>query len=220
MALFKDFDGFIFDLDGTIIDSNGVWEKIDRQIAEKNHVYLSDRELRKAAAMNYDELLELFISKGMNYSINELKDELDKIAVKEYRYNIFLKNGVREYLEALKREGKRIVLATASPQRLYEPVLRNNSVYGLFDAFASTEEAGAEKEFPDVYLLAARKIGVFPDRCAVFEDVLKGIVSAGSTGMYTVAVYDKYSAEDAVTMKEAADKYIMSFYEMPLANGR
>lgn len=220
MGLFNAFDGFIFDLDGTIIDSNGVWEKIDRQIAEKNHVYLSDKELRAAAAMNYDELLELFISKGMNYSIDELKDELDRIAVKEYRYNIFLKSGVRDYLQALKNEGKRIALATASPQRLYEPVLRNNCIYGLFDAFATTEEAGAEKKFPDVYLLAAQKIGVFPDRCAVFEDILKGIVSAGNAGMYTVAVYDKYSADDAVSIKEAADKYIMSFDEMPLAGGR
>lgn len=220
MGLFNDFDGFIFDLDGTVIDSNGVWEKIDRQIAEKNHVYLSGKELRAAAAMNYDELLELFISKGMNYSINELKDELDRIAVREYRYNIFLKSGVREYLQALKNEGKMIALATASPQRLYEPVLRNNCIYGFFDAFVTTEEAGAEKEFPDVYLLAAQKIGVFPDRCAVFEDILKGIVSAGKAGMYTVAVYDKYSADDAVSIKEAADKYIMSFDEMPLAGGR
>lgn len=209
-----DFDGYIFDLDGTVIDSNSVWEKIDRTVLERNHIYLTDRELKKAAAMTYDEVLNIFLSKGINYTLDELKEEFDKLAVKEYRYNIFLKSGVKEYISALKKNGKKIALATASPKRLYEPVLRNNCIYNLFDAFVTTDEVGAEKDFPDIYLAAAEKLDVFPERCVVFEDVLKGIVSAHNAGMYAVAVYDKYSSDDIVTMRNIADKFIMSFDEL------
>ena len=220
MDNFNSFDGFIFDLDGTLADSNGVWEKIDRKILERNHVYLTDKQLKAAAAMSYDEILAFFASHGITMSSVELKAEMNELAVKEYRYNIFLKSGVKEYLKLLKENGKKIALATASPKTLYEPVLRNNCVYGLFDAFVTTDEVGAEKDFPDIYLTAAEKLECFPDRCVVFEDVLKGIVSAKNAGMYTVAVYDEYSSADFVTMRNMADSFIMSFDEMPLAAGR
>lgn len=210
------FDGFIFDLDGTVIDSNGVWEKIDRAVLEKNHVYVTDREIRAAASMTYEEVLDYFSGKGLNYTLEELKNEFDRLAEKEYRYNIFLKSGVRDYIETLKKLGKKIALATASPKRLYEPVLRNNCIYGMFDAFCTTDEVGASKDYPDIYLKAAEKLGVFPERCAVFEDVLKRIVSAKNAGMYAVAVYDRYSSDDVVAMRNIADKFIMSFDEMPL----
>ncbi len=210
------FDGYIFDLDGTLIDSNGVWEKIDRQILEKNHLYLSDRDIRACASMTYEEVLDFFLSKGLTYTLDELKNEFDRLAEKEYRYNIFLKNGAGEYLETLKKNGKKIALATASPSRLYEPVLRNNSVYGLFDAFCTTDDVGMSKDFPDIYLTAAERLGVFPEKCVVFEDVLKGIVSARNAGMYTVAVYDKYSSDDIITMRSMADEFVMDFSCMPL----
>lgn len=207
--IIEGIEGYIFDLDGTLIDSNGVWEKIDRKVLEKNGVYASDRELRAAAAMTYEECLDFFHSKGISCTLAELKAEFDDLAEKEYRYNIFLKKGTGECLRELKAAGKKIAIATASPKRLYEPVLRNNCVYGLFDAIVTTDEAGASKDHPDVYLLAAERLGLFPEQCAVFEDVLKGIVSARNAGMYTVAVYDKYSSDDVVTLRGAADKFVM-----------
>ncbi|MGN1106467.1 MAG: HAD family phosphatase, partial [Huintestinicola sp.] len=66
----------------------------------------------------------------------------------------------------------------------------------------------------DIYLKAAEMIGVPPWECMVFEDVLKGIVSAGNAGMATAAVYDEYSSEDYVTMKQIADIFLMSFRDI------
>ncbi len=210
------FKGYIFDLDGTLVDSNGVWEKIDRMVLEKNNIYATDKEIKAAASMTYEEVLAFFISKGLDYTLDELKKEVNDLAEKEYRYNIFLKSGVRNYLDAIKKSGGRIALATASPKKLYEPVLRNNCIYGMFDVFCTTDEAGVSKDHPDIYLLAAQKMFVSPDDCVVFEDVLKGIASARSVGMYTVAVHDDYCSEDAVTMRNMADMYIMGFDDMPL----
>ncbi|MCM1480941.1 MAG: HAD family phosphatase, partial [Muribaculaceae bacterium] len=90
----------------------------------------------------------------------------------------------------------------------------NNHVYGFFDAFCTTGEAGRDKNCPDVYLLAASKLGVSPNECVVFEDVLKGVVSAKNAGMTAVGVYDRYSEEDIITIRAAADRFIMNFSEM------
>jgi len=208
-------EAFIFDLDGTLIDSNGVWKEIDRLIFEKNGVYLSDGELNAAATMNYGELLEYMRLLGIaDYTVDKLKNELDGYAAEKYGNEIRLKNGAGEYLERLKKRGKRIMLATASPEKLYAPVLKNNGVYGFFDGFVTTEEAGAEKDCPDIYFLAAQKCRTEPSKCAAFEDILKGIKSAALAGMFTVGVYDKYSETESDLIKGTADMYIKDFNEL------
>ena len=105
-------DAYIFDLDGTLIDSNGVWKEIDRLIFEKNNVSLSDTELNAAAAMNYSDFLGFLRSYGIAYTLDELKSELDGYAVIKYSCEIKLKSGVKEYLYKLKKAGKKIFLAT------------------------------------------------------------------------------------------------------------
>ncbi len=208
------FSAAIFDLDGTLVDSNSVWEKIDRIILQKRGIRCSDEFIRKLTAMTYEDAANEMHKLGVKETTEELINECNMLAAQEYRYNIFLKDGVREYLEYLKKNGIRTAIATASPKELYEPVLRNNHIYNYFDAFCTTEDVGKSKDYPDIYLYAASKIDTNPADCAVFEDVLKGIISAKNAGMKAIGVYDKYSAEDLVTIRAFADKFIMNFYEM------
>ena len=216
MITADDFQCAIFDLDGTLADSNSVWEKIDRIYAQKYNIRVSDKEISDMAAMTYEECFEFIKKKKPDFSgsVEDIKSEFNKMAVSEYRFSVLLKPGAKEFLTYLRYKGKKTALATASPRELYEPVLRHNGVYKLFDAFCTTGEAGREKDFPDVYLLAAEKTGTPPDECAVFEDRLNGIISASKAGMYTIGVYDKYSGEDSVTMRSIADRFIMDFSEM------
>ena len=204
----------IFDLDGTLIDSNAVWEKIDRIILGKRGIRCTDSFIHKLASLTYEEAAEEMHKLGVKETTEELIAECNELAVKEYRYNIFLKDGVREYLDYLKKNNIKIALATASPKMLYEPVLRNNCIYNYFDAFCTTEDVGKSKDYPDIYLYAASEVGVAPEECVVFEDVLKGIVSAKNAGMNTVGVYDKYSDEDIITLRMTSDNFIMNFLEM------
>lgn len=208
------FAAAIFDLDGTLIESNSVWAKIDRIVLEKRGIRCSEDFANKLSSMTYEDAAEEMHKLGVTESTESLIKEFNELAVKEYRYNIFLKDHAGEYLEYLKDQGIRIALATASPRELYEPVLRHNRVYGYFDAFCTTNEAGKSKDHPDVYLMAASKLGVSPTECAVFEDVLKGIISAKNAGMTAIGVYDRYSSEDIITIRAAADKFIMDFLEM------
>ena len=218
MLTVDDFDAAIFDLDGTLIDSNRVWEKIDRKYMQQHGKYLSDREIKRMASMTYEECAEYIKSKGVEASVEELRSEFNKMAVYEYRNNIFLKDNAAELLTYLRAKGKRLAIATASPRELYEPVLRHNNVYSYFDVIVTTDEAGRSKDYPDVYLLAASKLGVSPDSCAVFEDILKGIISARDAGMMTVGVYDRYSEEDIISMRDTADRFVMDLAEMMMVN--
>lgn len=208
------FSAAIFDLDGTLVDSNSVWEKIDRIILQKNGIRCTDDFVHKLVSMTYEDAADEMHKIGVKETTEEIIDECNELAVKEYRYNIFVKDGVCEYLIYLKKNGIKIALATASPKSLYEPVLRNNHIYNFFDAFCTTEDVGKSKDYPDIYLYAASKLGANPMECVVFEDVLKGIVSAKNAGMKTIGVYDKYSTEDIITIRLTADKFIMNFFEM------
>lgn len=208
------FSAAIFDLDGTLVDSNSVWKKIDIILLQRRGITCSDALADKLASMTYEEAFAEMEKLGVKDSFNEIIKEFNELAVNEYRYNVFLKDYADEYLTYLKGQGIKTALATASPRELYEPVLRHNHVYGCFDAFCTTDEAGRSKDHPDIYLLAASKLGVSPNECVVFEDVLKGIVSAKNAGMTAVGVYDKFSAEDIVTIRNTADKFIMNFSEM------
>ena len=207
------YSGAIFDLDGTLIDSNTVWEKLDRIILSRYDISCSDEFLHALASMTYEEAADAICSLGLKITAAQFADELNVLAVEEYANNISLKDGAEAYLHYLKENNIPICLATASPEMLYAPVLKNNKVYELFDAFVTTDEAGASKDFTDVYLAAADKINVPYSKCIVFEDVLKGILSAKKAGMTAVGVYDAFSPdEDAIKLN--SHMYIHSFYEM------
>ena len=148
------YKAVIFDLDGTLVDSNSFWEKIDRTILNKRGIYCTDSFIRRLTSLSYEDVAEEMHKLGVKETTDELISECNELAIKEYRYNIFLKKGVREYLDYLKKNNIKIALATASPKKLYEPVLRNNCIYNYFDVFCTTEDVGRSKDFTDIYLLS------------------------------------------------------------------
>lgn len=208
------YSAAIFDLDGTLIDSNPVWEKLDRIILERRKIAADDAFFKKLTAMTYEDAAAEIQKLGVNISADDFKTEINELAVYEYSNNIRLKDGAENYLIHLKNSNIKITLATASPAELYVPVLKNNGVYHLFAAFTTTDEVGRSKDYPDIYIEAARKVGVIPECCMAFEDVLKGVLSAKKAGMFTVGVYDESSAGYIEEIKKATDKFIYSFNEM------
>ena len=137
------------------------------------------------------------------------------MAIDEYSRRVGLKPYALDYLKKLKESGIKVGVATGLPKVLYEPVLKNNGVYDLFDAFTSTDEVDRGKTFPDVFLLAAKKLGLEPHECVAFEDVPEGVKSAKQAGMTVCGVHDKYSESFRADIEKIADGYLLNFSEVP-----
>ena len=210
-----DFRAAIFDLDGTLIDSMGVWEDIDIDFLAKRHLSVPEGYISEISAKSFKEAAEYTISLfGLKERAEDIIKELNQMAIDEYGHHVPLKPYAKEYLLFLKRQGIKLGVATALPKVLYEPVLKNNSIYILFDAFSSTDEVAHGKGGPDIYLLAAKELNVPPCDCIAFEDVLAGIQGVVSAGMRAYGIYDRYSEHEQAQIQKLSKQYIYSFAEV------
>ena len=214
---FSRFNGIIFDLDGTLIDSGHVWSDIDTKFLAKRGFEVPKDYFKVVSTMNFREAAiytnEFFC---LNESIEDISAEWYEMAKDEYAHNIVLKPGVYKFLYDLKGKGIKIALATASSQALYEAVLKNNDVYDLFDFFASTDQVQRGKGFPDVYEFACRGLNLKPQECAVFEDIIQGIRGANDGKFTSIACLDEHYIADWEDMKKESDFYFSDYNQLKL----
>ncbi len=205
----------IFDLDGTLVDSMYVWEKVDNDFLAQRGIEVTKEYTDAMRSMFFETAAKYTID---TYRLNENVEQIIQIwlnmAKREYEFNVKPKPNVCKYLEFLKNKNIKIGIATSSNPYLTEPVLKNNNIKKYFNEICYTSQVGRGKEFPDIYLYTARRLGVRPEECVVFEDIIEGICGAKKAGMKTVAVYDEMSKEHTDILKKTADRYIFDFSEM------
>ena len=125
--------------------------------------------------------------------------------------------GALDYLRDLKASGVKLGVATSLPPHLREPALRHVGMFELFNDIVSVDDANdVGKDQPDVYLLAAKRLGAAPVDCTVFEDLLVGMKSAKSVGM-KVAMHDDSSASDWPEICHLTDGVLFSTSMTPRA---
>jgi len=205
----------IFDLDGTLVDSMWIWEKIDIDYLRKRNLELPT-DLRECIEhLSFLETARYFKDRfTLPESIEEIAAEWNHMALKEYNHSVKLKKGAKEFLTLLKAKGLKIALATSNSMPLLEAALKSNGVFELFDVICRTDEVNRGKNFPDVYLLASERLGVSPNSCIVFEDLVPAVMGAKAAGMKVVAVHDLYSEGQKGKLEELADHYILNYEEL------
>ena len=178
---------------------------------QKYGITADDEFIVRLASLTYQQAADAMRKLGVPISDEEFTEEINALARIEYANNIPLKPYASELLREMKIAGMKIVLATASPAELYEPLLQRSGIYDLFDGFISTDEVGKSKNEPDIYLKAAEIAGYPLSKCIIFEDTLTAVRTASKTDAYVCAVYDKYSEHDIDMIKTLSDKYVYSF---------
>ena len=211
----EQFEGAIFDLVGTLLDSMGVWREIDYAFLGKRGIEVPMDYLEAITPLSFQAAAEYTISRfHLSDTPSELIKEWKDMAAYAYSHTVGLKPGVKEYLRELKKRGVKIASATSSDENLFIPCLQHNGIDGFFDAYVTVKEVRRGKGFPDVYLLAAERLGLKPEQCAVYEDILAGIEGAKMGGFYAVAVLDGNSDFLWERMKQKADRWIADFQEL------
>lgn len=201
--------GAIFDLDGTLLDSMWIWADIDKRFLSKRGIEVPPDYMAAVCAMEYRQTAEYTIARfGLNETPEDLMQEWSDMAVSAYATELVLKPKIEQALNELKSKGIKLVVATSATPDMCLPALENNGVLHLFEGVVTTCEIGKGKAHPDVYIEAAKRLGLSPKQCAVFEDSLRAVKTAKNAGFYTIGVYDKFSSADAREIKSIADDFI------------
>jgi HAD superfamily hydrolase (TIGR01509 family) len=205
----------IFDLDGTLIDSMWVWEKIDIDYLTKRGLSLPEDLRDDIAHLSFEDTAKYFKARfELPDTIEQIQAEWSDMALYEYTHNIELKPGADEFLRKLRNKGIKIALATSNSKHLLEISLKKNNIFHYFDVISTTDEVSRAKDYPDIYLLSAQRLGIEPEYCIVFEDILPAVMSAKSAGMKVIGVYDNAARHQKEEITEIADKFIFEYDEL------
>lgn len=205
----------IFDFDGTIADSSYVWEKVDRDFFAKRDMEVPSDYVDAISTMSfYSGAVYTKDKYNLPESVEEIMAEWSSHALHEYKNNVLLKPYTKEYITKLYSNDVKIGLATASNPEFYTPVLKRAGIYNMFSAFADGSDNVRNKDYPDLYLLCAKRLGVEPKACTVYEDVIKGVKSAMSANMNVVAVYDNHRSFKWQEIINTAHRHIKNFGEL------
>ena len=202
-------------MDGTLLDSMSMWFDLAVEFYEEQGHTLTKERAMEYGDVTLEESVPLIIEElGLDMTAEELIGHLKKMAVRHYEEIIPLKEGAAEYMKKLHDDGVKIAIATSGYKELCKRAFTRLGVWQYIDECAFSEEVGVNKSNPDVYLLAAKRIGVKPEECVVYEDIARGIGGAKKGGFKTCAVYDKSNEGETEELKRLADGYIKSWKEL------
>jgi len=206
---------YIFDLDGTLIDSMPTGVGIVLGFLDEKGIAYPDDIVTRLTPLGYrgsaqyiaDHLAEA-------YDVEEIYEYFKAQTMRAYGETIPLKAHVKETLEEMRSQGYRLNVLTASPQILTDICLKRLQVYDLFENVWSIEAFGMSKAEEAIYVEAARRIGVKPTECVMADDNLNVLKTAKKVGMATVGVYDASAEKVREEMRAVADKYVVDFADI------
>jgi len=181
-------DAVIFDMDGVLVDSEAVWDDVRKRFAEEHGGRWHEQAQRDMMGMSSVEWSRYVHDRlGVDMDPEEISTTVANSVADSYRETLPLLPGAVEAVKELAREW-RLGLASSSNRHVIDLVLELADVAGDFQVTVSSEEVGAGKPAPDVYLEAARRLEADPEACVAIEDSTNGIRSAHAAGMAVVAV--------------------------------
>lgn len=205
---------YIFDFDGTLVDSMRQWAGKMINILETSGVDYPDDIIKTITPLGDIGTARYFRKLGVDMTEKEMLDLMDSYAYKEYAYNIPAKNNVKKTLLKLKQNGNGLNVLTASPHRLLDVCLKRLELFELFDNVWSCDDFDYTKSDKEIYLDAAKRLGARVSECIFLDDNYNALSAAKKAGMKIIGVYDKSSEEYTPAIKEISDEYITDFSEL------
>ncbi len=206
---------YLFDFDGTLVDSMPTFIGMMKRILDENNISYGEDLIKIITPLGYKGTAIYFKEKlGIKLSLEEIAALMTKYAIEEYTQNIPAKNNVVKTLEALKSRGAGLNILTASPHFMLDPCLKRLGIYDIFDNVWSCDDFETSKADPNIYVMAAEKIGVPVGEVLFLDDNINADKTAKEAGMKVCGVYDESSADCEDEIRSVADYYIRDFSEL------
>ena len=208
--------GAIFDLDGVLLDSMGIWNDLGAR-------YLRAQGITPEPGLNAI-LFAMSMEQGAAYlkahyplpqSEAEIGDGIAGMVADYYFYEVPAKPGAAALLAFLAERNIPMAAATSSPRTHVTQALRRLGLLPYLKEIFTTGEVGVSKHQPDIYHLAAEQLGTRPAETLVFEDSLYALKTAAAAGYRTVGVYDANGEADQQALRRTADVYVPSLASLP-----
>lgn len=215
--MLQDIKAVIFDLDGSLVDSMWIWRDIDIAYLGRFGIELPEELQTEIEGKSFSETAVYFKERfQIPDSLEQMKEEWNKMAWDKYMYEVMLKPGADVFLKYCIEKGIKLGIATSNSRQLVEAVADAGGFGKDFDCIMTACEVEKGKPSPDIYLAVADKLGVAPANCLVFEDITPGIMAGKNAGMRVCAVEDDYSMHQMQEKKALADFYIRDYFDIEL----
>ncbi|MGK8843028.1 hexitol phosphatase HxpB [Serratia marcescens] len=191
MAYSQRIETAIFDMDGLLIDSEPLWLQAELDIFGALGLDLSDRhKLPDTLGLRIDLVVKMWYQAmpWQGVSLDEVSARIIERAIELVHETRPLLPGVRQALELCREQGLNIGLASASPLHMQRQVLKMFDLEGYFDQLVSAEYLPYSKPHPEVYLIAAERLGSDPLRCITLEDSFNGMIATKAARMRSIVI--------------------------------
>ncbi len=213
--MLQNTDAVIFDMDGSLVDSMWMWKAIDIEYLGSFGIPLPKDLQTQIEGMSFGETALYFKEHfSIPDSPEQIKETWNRMAWDKYIHEVPLKKGIPDFLEGCRRQGILLGIATSNSRELAENVAAVHSLRNYFSSIVTGSDVERGKPAPDIYLKTAGELGVSPERCLVFEDIVAGILAGKNAGMRVCAVEDAYSAHDRDKKRNLADYYIEDYLNL------
>lgn len=228
----KDKKYIIFDMDGTLIDSIGVWNRTDQKLIEEFggiSIDLDDIQTERDAFLHSNQDSDIYLAyceyliKKYNFSIRDaqtlLKIRWDKSG-EVLENEMDFKPDVVKLILMLKDLGFTLVLATMTTQvqldiysKKNKRMLEQMNIAEVFDLITRKEDVKNKKPNPEIYNKIMQYYNALPNECLIFEDSYTGVLASKNAGIEVINIYDKYADLDRKKINETTDYGIESYQE-------
>lgn len=210
----KNIKTYLFDFDGTLVDSMPTYVSAMLRILDENNISYEKEIVKIITPLGVMGTAEYFMEMGVNMPKEQIVSIMKEYMMEAYFYHIPAKNHVISVLKKLKENGCNLNVLTASPHLTLDACLKRLGIYDLFTNVWSCDDFNTTKADPNIYKMAADRIGESVEDILFLDDNFNADKTAKSAGMLVCGVYDDSSKDYVDEIKEIADYYIYDFSEL------
>lgn len=211
------FKGAIFDMDGTLLDSMPVWDRLSQRFLGQYGVQVTDADYEAIEGTTQLEGAQYFVETYpfLPFDAQGFVSGIDRLIEARYEALARPKAGVVAFLTRLRERGVKLAIATLTARHHAEKALRDRDMLNFFEFMLTIEDVGVSKREPDIYLRTAERLGLAPADCVVFEDAPYAGETAKRAGFRVCGMAEPAYAAGETVLRASSDFFVeQSFDEL------